>query len=345
MLKRLITLLLITVVLITPFGQTANAANSTVTFSKPTDSKYKSKAFSSDTNACFVLKINKSAGIIIDYLGVYIWEDTGNLCSIVAEGFFPVGNVKASTTTFHAWYNIQDELKVTLRPGVTYYYSITAFYGSKTSTSGTYSFTTTGKTVEEEITDAERDDADSIKSSMKDFIDSVSAAIDADLKTAAGKSKDDEKKRVFVESKIGYNSYKKGAIPNLSCAWLTSQKVKYFNLLDSPSTGNGNEWVRKNKAMAEKAGAVVVTGEEAYSAFKNLLSKDGVNKNIVISLTNSNPAGHVLFINAIADKTVLYTEHHTSTSSGLYYKAIKQANSADFLKSYPNIVGYIDFPD
>lgn len=114
-----------------------------VTLTKATDPQYTSKEKIEETNATVVSCITKPAGSSVTSNGIILSAADG---SVIKEYMENVTNVKDSTTTFHAWYDIQKELGITLKPGVTYIYQFCAVVNGKTFLGDQYKFTTKGTT-------------------------------------------------------------------------------------------------------------------------------------------------------------------------------------------------------
>lgn len=114
----------------------------TVTMTTTTDSTYKAKEKITDTNAVVVNKIVKSSGTTVSKMGVILYDASGNQIKKYSEN---VSNVSASQTSYHSWFDINSELKVTLTPGTTYKYQFFGvFNGTEIKSANTYSFKTTG---------------------------------------------------------------------------------------------------------------------------------------------------------------------------------------------------------
>ncbi|MBQ8264654.1 MAG: InlB B-repeat-containing protein [Oscillospiraceae bacterium] len=113
-----------------------------VTLTVPTDSKYTAKQFVGSTNACVVTRIYKTSGSNITKSGLILSKADGTVIKKYTDDV--TGLVKKSTTVFHSWYDINEELGVTLTPGTTYKYQFFAVVNGKTFYGNTYSFTTTG---------------------------------------------------------------------------------------------------------------------------------------------------------------------------------------------------------
>ena len=113
----------------------------TVSLTKPTNPDYTAKQKVSDTNATVVTQITKTPGSSITQSGLSLSQANGTLIKKHTE---KVTNVSNSTATFHAWYDIQKELGITLTPGTTYKYQFFAVVNGKTFLGNTYTFRTTG---------------------------------------------------------------------------------------------------------------------------------------------------------------------------------------------------------
>ena len=94
-----------------------------VTVTKPTDSAYANKFSVSSNNAVVVAKITKPSGSKVNYVGVVMYKN-GDWNNCVCDKTFKVTNVSNSSTYFHTWFDIQDELGITLDPNTTYKYKI-----------------------------------------------------------------------------------------------------------------------------------------------------------------------------------------------------------------------------
>lgn len=87
-----------------------------------TEAKYTAKYSVGRTNAVLVANITKPAGSKVNYVGMIIYKDSTG--TVVCDKTFPVTNVSLSTTSFHAWFDVQDEMGVTLTPSTKYKYRI-----------------------------------------------------------------------------------------------------------------------------------------------------------------------------------------------------------------------------
>ena len=113
----------------------------TVTLTTPTDPTYTAKQAVSGDNATVVTRISKTAGSHITQSGLILSYADG---TTILDHREKVTNVRDTTTVFHAWYDIQDELGIALDPGTTYRYQFYAVVNGKTFYGNTYTFTTTG---------------------------------------------------------------------------------------------------------------------------------------------------------------------------------------------------------
>ncbi|MDY3240784.1 MAG: CHAP domain-containing protein [Anaerovoracaceae bacterium] len=113
-------------------GSSSGSGGTTVTLpgeiSRATNSTYKAKESVTRTNAVVVANIRKDAGTKVTEVGIVIRDDNWNL---ICDKSFPVTNVSNSTTSFHAWFDVQKELGVTLSPGTIYWYSFNALIDGK----------------------------------------------------------------------------------------------------------------------------------------------------------------------------------------------------------------------
>jgi uncharacterized repeat protein (TIGR02543 family) len=121
----------------------------TVSLTVPSNPAYTAKQSVSDTNATVVTRITKTAGSAITQSGILLSAADGTLIKKHTEN---VTNVSNSTTTFHAWYDIQKELGVPLSPGTTYRYQFFAVVNGKTFLGNTYTFRTTGSSTSYTVT-------------------------------------------------------------------------------------------------------------------------------------------------------------------------------------------------
>ena len=87
-----------------------------VTFSTPTDSKYASKASIGYDNATVVTKVTKTSGAKVTGSGLNLYDASGKLIKQYQES---VSNVSNSQTTYHIWWDIKNEVGVTLQQGTT----------------------------------------------------------------------------------------------------------------------------------------------------------------------------------------------------------------------------------
>lgn len=107
----------------------------------PSDPAYIAKFAVSNTSATVVANILKPAGSRVTACGLLLYDSSANLLKNHNEA---VSNVPNSMTSFHAWYDIQSELGLTLTPGTTYLYKFYTVVDGVTYEQGQYSFTTTG---------------------------------------------------------------------------------------------------------------------------------------------------------------------------------------------------------
>ncbi len=122
-------------------GGSSSSGVSSVFVQYPTDPNYLSKFAVSDTNATVVANILKPAGSKVTACGLLLYDTNANLIKDHRETITNVGN---SLTSFHAWYDIQKDLGLTLTPGTRYLYKIYAVVDGVTYVEAQYSFTTTG---------------------------------------------------------------------------------------------------------------------------------------------------------------------------------------------------------
>lgn len=99
----------------------ASVSQPLVTVNYPTNPTYLSKFKYTTNNAVLVANIIKPSGSKVNYVGLVMYDNNGKA---VCDKTFSVTNVSASTTSFHAWFDVQKELGVTLKPGITYKYRI-----------------------------------------------------------------------------------------------------------------------------------------------------------------------------------------------------------------------------
>ncbi|MDR3765633.1 MAG: S-layer homology domain-containing protein [Butyricicoccus sp.] len=122
--------------------QTTPPAAVSVSFSKATDPNYTSKQALSDTNAVVVTQVNKSAGVSVTQMGLYLYDASGKQIKRYVEN---ISNVGVNTTKYHSWYNINSEVGVTLTPGTTYQYRFFGVFNGVEKQGSLFSFTTTGQ--------------------------------------------------------------------------------------------------------------------------------------------------------------------------------------------------------
>ena len=114
-----------------------------VTLTKATDPEYTAKEKIEETNAVVVSRVTKPAGSSVTSSGIILSAADG---SVIKEYMERVTNVSSSTTVFHCWYDIQRELGVTLKPGVTYIYQFCAVVNGETFRGEQYKLKTRGST-------------------------------------------------------------------------------------------------------------------------------------------------------------------------------------------------------
>lgn len=128
-------------------GSTSTAIS--VTFSAPTDSKYTSKAFIGYDNATVVTKVTKTSGAKVTACGIVVYGPDG---SKIKDFHQTVSNVSDAQTTFHVWWDFQNELGMTLEQGTTYTYQFSVTANGKVYYSGKQSLTTKGTAPQPEPT-------------------------------------------------------------------------------------------------------------------------------------------------------------------------------------------------
>lgn len=116
----------------------ASSAKASVLY--PTEAEYLAKFAVSETNAVVVANIRKNAGTKVTACGLLLYDGNGNLIKDHRES---ISNVGASNTNFHAWYDINSELGITLAGGTTYKYRFYTVVDGATYQGDIYSFTTT----------------------------------------------------------------------------------------------------------------------------------------------------------------------------------------------------------
>lgn len=110
------------------------------------------------------------------------------------------------------------------------------------------------------------------------------------------------------------------------------------------SVWNGNQWYANMPAQNTKAGYKVIK-KGGTNALTDLINEYGTTlSNVVVGYTNSNPAGHALFIDAIIDGKVYFSDSITPTSNndGLHgYEPFVDGKPLvssvdDFINNYKN---------
>ena len=114
---------------------------SKVTFSLTTDPTYLAKVTYTDTNAFLVNRVTKPAGTSCTQMGLYLSDANGNL---IIRHIQPEHNVRDSLTSFHCYWDINEEIGITLTPGTTYQYAFLGVFDGEEVVGPTYTFTTTG---------------------------------------------------------------------------------------------------------------------------------------------------------------------------------------------------------
>ena len=112
-----------------------------VTLAPTDDSAYKAREFITDTNACVVTKITKTPGTGVSRSGVLLMDSDGN---VIKDYWHTVTNVGRNTAVFHAWYDMNSEVGVTLTPGTAYQYRFHVTVDGRDYEGNVRSFTTKG---------------------------------------------------------------------------------------------------------------------------------------------------------------------------------------------------------
>ncbi len=123
-----------------PTGDSASSADQ-VTFALTTDPKFAARVTFSDTNAYLVNRITKPAGTSVTHLGLYLSDANGNL---IIRHIQPEETVGDSLTAFHCWWDINEEIGITLEPATTYQYAFFGIFDGEEVVGPTFTFTTTG---------------------------------------------------------------------------------------------------------------------------------------------------------------------------------------------------------
>ena len=116
------------------------AGSVTVIYGDPSSTYASKYGFINDTNAGIVHSVVKPSGTTVSAQGMYLYDankDTLKSCSYGSS-------TSASTTSYHMWFDVQDEVGYTLTPGTQYYYRFFVVINGTTHWSDMYSFTTTG---------------------------------------------------------------------------------------------------------------------------------------------------------------------------------------------------------
>ncbi len=123
-------------------GDDGDGSQVSIVFREPTDPSYAGKAFVTDTNATLVTEVSKPAGVRVSKMGMYLFDKDGNLLRVKEED---VSNlVSANLTRYHTWYDVNQEVGVTLTPGTYYEYQFYAVVNGVEHQGPVRSFTTTG---------------------------------------------------------------------------------------------------------------------------------------------------------------------------------------------------------
>lgn len=123
-----------------PVTPTPTPSSDSASVLYPTDTTYLNKFSVSETNAVVVANIRKNSGTKVTACGLILYDATGNLIKDYKEN---ISNVSSTNTNFHAWYDINSELGLTLTAGTTYKYRFYTVVDGTTYYGETYSFTTT----------------------------------------------------------------------------------------------------------------------------------------------------------------------------------------------------------
>lgn len=107
-----------------------------------TDSTYLNKQYVNGTNATLVANIKKKAGTHLNYTAIIVYDSNWN---VLADKQFTNTNVSDSNTNFHAWFNMKNDLGITLKPSSKYYYRIYAKVDGEKIASPHWNFTTASK--------------------------------------------------------------------------------------------------------------------------------------------------------------------------------------------------------
>ncbi len=119
-------------------GETVSSAY----FSPASQSEYADKYFIGETNALLVSQVNKLSGVRVTEMGIYIYDENGNLITRYAEDVSNI--VGSSTTLFHSWYDINAEVGITLSKATTYQYCFFGVFDGEEIVGDLYAFTTAG---------------------------------------------------------------------------------------------------------------------------------------------------------------------------------------------------------
>ncbi len=120
-------------------GVTQEQVTPTATFEKTTAPNYLRKEFTTDDNACVVNKITKGAGTTVSANGIYLYDSQNRLIKRFIED-----TPNININPYHSWYNMKDEVGVTLTPGTTYLYQMFGIFNGVEIKGPVYTFQTTG---------------------------------------------------------------------------------------------------------------------------------------------------------------------------------------------------------
>ncbi len=120
-------------------GVTQEQVTPTAAFEKTTDPDYLKKEFTTDDNACVVNKITRGAGTEVTANGIYLYDSQSRLIKRIIQD---TPNIHINP--YHSWYNIKEEVGVTLTPGTTYLYQMFGIFNGVEIKGPIYTFRTTG---------------------------------------------------------------------------------------------------------------------------------------------------------------------------------------------------------
>ena len=125
------------------------SVQTSIEFTEATNPKYTSMASVTDTNAVLVSLCTKPAGTAVTHLGLYLYDSNGNL---ILKHKQPEKTVGASLTSFHCWWDLNNEVGYTLTPGTTYQYAFFGVFDGEEVEGPMKTFTTSGSADEETCT-------------------------------------------------------------------------------------------------------------------------------------------------------------------------------------------------